>query len=255
MITIVPGVKPRATSKRWPQVLLALVVMAYSGALAVPVAWAVKIQVQAESGEPAPDAAVAVYLLRLSSGDDAGLRRVLAADRRDDLADQWRAYRAEMSRSGNPPSQLESGPHCGSVRFGTVSPWSPQRFMACRTVAAVGLGIRQRSVMQPSAVRGQPDRVMTFLAAVQAQEDAVSVVHRTRLHASHRGPGRWSGRRTAGGHVRKRPTPNTGWPRPYQRPGDATRPGDNTPRIIRTTGAESHTGPGDRGFPAGDDQR
>ncbi|MFJ6200218.1 hypothetical protein [Micromonospora sp. NPDC092111] len=113
--------KREATSKRWPWVLLSLVVMACSGALAVPVAWAVKIQVQAESGEPAPDAAVAVYLLRLSNGNDAGLRRVLAADRRDDLADQWRAYRAEMSRSGNPPSKLESGPlRVSQVRDGVA---------------------------------------------------------------------------------------------------------------------------------------
>lgn len=102
--------KREATSKRWPWVLLSLVVLACSGVLAVPAAWAVKIQVQADSGEPAPDAAVAVYLLRLSSGDSSGLRRVLAAERRDDLFDQWGAYRAEMLRSGNPPSKLESGP-------------------------------------------------------------------------------------------------------------------------------------------------
>jgi hypothetical protein len=64
-----------------------------------------------------------------------------------------------------------------------------------------------------------------------------------------------SGRRTAGSHVTKRPTPNTGWPCPYQRSADATRPGDNTPRIMRTTGAESHTGPGDRASRAGADPK
>ncbi|MEU9508535.1 hypothetical protein AB0D32_19930 [Micromonospora sp. NPDC048170] len=48
--------------------------------------------------------------MRLSNGDDGGLRRVLAADRRNELMRQWRAYRAQMSRSAMPPSKLESGP-------------------------------------------------------------------------------------------------------------------------------------------------
>ncbi|WP_405100743.1 hypothetical protein [Micromonospora sp. NBC_01412] len=113
--------KREAPSKRWPWVLLSFVVLACTGALAVPAAWAVRAQVEAERGEQAPDAAVAVYLLRLSSGDDGGLRRVLAADRRDDLVGQWRAYRVEMSRSANPPSKLESGPlQVDHVRGGVV---------------------------------------------------------------------------------------------------------------------------------------
>ncbi|MFG1886474.1 hypothetical protein ACGFIR_01190 [Micromonospora sp. NPDC049051] len=102
--------KREALSRRWPWVVLSFVVMAGTGALAVPAAWAVKAQVEAEQGERAPDAAVAVYLLRLSSGDDGGLRRVLAGDRRDELVRQWRAYRAQMSGSAMPPSKLESGP-------------------------------------------------------------------------------------------------------------------------------------------------
>lgn len=69
------------------------------------------------------------------------------------------------------------------------------------------LSIRQRRVVQPLAVRSQTDRVVITLTNVQAQEDAISVVHRTRLHASHRGPRPQSGRRTAGSHVTKRPTP------------------------------------------------
>jgi hypothetical protein len=91
-ITRVPDVKREALSTRWPWVLLSLIVMACTGALAVPAAWAVRVQVEAERGERAPDAAVAVYLLRLRSGDDGGLRRVLAADRRDELVRQWRGY-------------------------------------------------------------------------------------------------------------------------------------------------------------------
>ncbi|WP_334431346.1 hypothetical protein [Micromonospora sp. CPCC 206060] len=93
----------------WPWTLLALVVFVCTGALSVPAGWAVSLQVEAERGEPAPSAAALVYLLRLSSGDDGGLYRVLAADRRDSLVDQWRGYRADMRRA-TPPSKLESGP-------------------------------------------------------------------------------------------------------------------------------------------------
>jgi hypothetical protein len=42
--------------------------------------------------------------------------------------------------------------------------------------------------------------------------------------------------------------PDHGLPGSYERSADATRPGDN-PRIIRTTGAVSHTRPGDQGVP------
>jgi hypothetical protein len=45
----------------------------------------------------------------------------------------------------------------------------------------------------------------------------------------------------------RRDLPACGWPGPYQRSADATRPGDNTPRIMPTTGPVSHTEPGDRG--------
>ena len=69
-----------------------------------------------------------------------------------------------------------------------------------------GLGVRQRRVVQPFAVRGQPDRVVIALADVQAEEDAVPVVHRTRLHASSAWPRPLVRRRTAGSHVTKRPT-------------------------------------------------
>lgn len=114
-------VKREALSKRWPWVLLSLILMACTGALAVPAAWAVRVQVEAEQGERAPDAAVAAYLLRLSSGDDGGLRRVLAADRRDKLVSQWRAYRAQMS--GPPCGPTSWNPvHCRSTRSATASP-------------------------------------------------------------------------------------------------------------------------------------
>ena len=46
----------------------------------------------------------------------------------------------------------------------------------------------------------------------------------------------------AGTHVTKRPELR---PCPYQRSSGATRPGDNTPRIMCETGAVSHAGPGD----------
>ena len=53
---------------------------------------------------------------------------------------------------------------------------------------------------------------------------------------------------TAGSRVTKA-CPRSGWPCPYQRSADATRPGDNTPRIIRTTGAVSRPRAGQPAVP------
>ncbi|MCM0675158.1 hypothetical protein NCC78_10715 [Micromonospora phytophila] len=69
--------------------------------------WAVLRQAEAERGEATPDAAVTVYVLKMSSGEEVGLSRVLAGKRHDELLRQWRRYRGEMER-GNVPSKLET---------------------------------------------------------------------------------------------------------------------------------------------------
>ncbi|PWU46039.1 hypothetical protein DLE60_21525 [Micromonospora globispora] len=72
----------------------------------MPVSWAVLRQAEAERGETTPDAAANVYILKMSSGEELGLSRVLVAGRHDELLRQWRQYRGEMQRA-EVPSKLE----------------------------------------------------------------------------------------------------------------------------------------------------
>jgi hypothetical protein len=88
-------------------VVLAVVGVLCGGVVAVPVVWVVRGTIAAGQGEATPDAAVNVYLLQTSAGEEIGLRRVLAPGRRDDLLRQWRAYRADMTRS-TPPDKLST---------------------------------------------------------------------------------------------------------------------------------------------------
>nr|WP_173476917.1 hypothetical protein [Micromonospora rosaria] len=85
--------------------LLALAAIVCAGLVAVPAGWAVRMQLEAERGEAAPEAAATVWLLKLSAGDDIGLSRVLAEGRHDELRRQWHGYRDEMARSRRPPSK------------------------------------------------------------------------------------------------------------------------------------------------------
>ncbi|WP_091346542.1 hypothetical protein [Micromonospora rhizosphaerae] len=88
--------------------------------MAVPVSWAVLRQAEAERGEATPDAAVNVYVLKMSSGEELGLSRVLVAGRHDELLRQWRQSRGEMERA-RAPSKLETvGPIGGDERGRTL---------------------------------------------------------------------------------------------------------------------------------------
>ncbi|MGY0004130.1 hypothetical protein [Micromonospora sp. I033] len=87
--------------------VLSLVAVLCTGIVAVPVSWAVRQQAEAGRGEAAPDAAVNVYVLKMSSGEHLGLSRVLADRRHDELLRQWQQYRGEMERA-EVPSKLET---------------------------------------------------------------------------------------------------------------------------------------------------
>ncbi|GAA4565227.1 hypothetical protein GCM10023176_12810 [Micromonospora coerulea] len=87
--------------------MLSLVAVLCSGIVAVPVSWAVLRQAEAERGEATPEAAVNVYVLRMSSGEELGPSRVLVDERHEELLRQWRRYRGEMERA-NIPSKLET---------------------------------------------------------------------------------------------------------------------------------------------------
>ena len=66
--------------------------------------WVVRKQLEAERGETA----ATVWLLKLSAGEELGLSRVLAEPCHDELCQQWRDYRDEMTSPARPPSKLES---------------------------------------------------------------------------------------------------------------------------------------------------
>jgi hypothetical protein len=111
-----------------------------------------------------------------------------------------------------------------------------------------GFGVDQRCVVQPFPARVEGDGVVAVLTDVEAEENLVVAVHiaspRRRLLA--RSPVR---HRLSAATLRGDLPQNARRSCPYQRSVDATRPGDNTPRIIRTTGAVSHARPGDRAVP------
>lgn len=75
-----------------------------------PLAWVVRITIEAGQGLPSPDAAADSYLLALSYDQDDGLLPVLADDGQDELVAQWRAYRADMEATDPPPDLLSWGP-------------------------------------------------------------------------------------------------------------------------------------------------
>ncbi|MGC4771989.1 hypothetical protein ACLQ25_23845 [Micromonospora sp. DT44] len=73
------------------------------------VSWVALKTAGADKGQPAPDAAANVFMLALSSGEEIGLRAVLAPDRRDELLDEWRGIRRDITRSDPQPSKLNAG--------------------------------------------------------------------------------------------------------------------------------------------------
>jgi hypothetical protein len=103
-----------------------------------------------------------------------------------------------------------------------------------------------RWVAQYSGMKAQIDRVVLALADIQPEERAVLAVRHASVPC--RGP-RSLVRASDCRQPRYEETYPAGWPGPYQRSADATRPGDNTLRIMPTTGAVSHTRPGDRVVP------
>jgi hypothetical protein len=69
------------------------------------VSWFAVKTAEADRGQAAPDAAVNVFMLALSSGEKIGLRAVLAPDRRDELLSEWRG----ITRTDPQPSKLNAG--------------------------------------------------------------------------------------------------------------------------------------------------
>jgi hypothetical protein len=120
--------------------------------------------------------------------------------------------------------------------------WTPLGEVT-ENLAELGLGLWQRLVIDPCTGRVQGAGVVLFLADIQADVDGVLRSVHTCLPllvvlVAESGEGCR--------HPRYEETYPEGRPCPYQRSTHATRTGDNTPRIMRKTGAESHVGPGDQ---------
>ncbi|MEH1128721.1 hypothetical protein [Micromonospora sp. CPCC 206061] len=90
----------------WLLVLLAVSLMLCADVAVVPVGWFAYETYIAGRGEADPEAAITVDVAGLSADEELGVSRVLPAKRRDELLDQWRAYRVEAERS-DVPSKFE----------------------------------------------------------------------------------------------------------------------------------------------------
>jgi hypothetical protein len=97
--------------RRWIILVLVPTVLVCCGGtvIGVPVAWALRLTIEASKGEKTPDAAVNVYLLALGYNNEDGLLPVLDNRSQDSLLSQWRAYRDAMQGTDPKPSRLDFG--------------------------------------------------------------------------------------------------------------------------------------------------
>ncbi len=84
-------------------------VLCVAAPITAVVVWFGRSTIEAGKGQPSATAAVNVFILALSSGEELGLRAALAEDRREQLLERWRQLRAELDRTDPPPSKLELG--------------------------------------------------------------------------------------------------------------------------------------------------
>ena len=109
--SIVLHMVPRSTHqpRRWLLVLLIGVLVVCVGApVASVIVWFGRGTLAAAQGQPSPSAAVNVFMLAVSNGEEIGLRSALAEEHRDELVDRWRRIRADVARTDPPPSKVET---------------------------------------------------------------------------------------------------------------------------------------------------
>jgi hypothetical protein len=108
-LLIVDPTLPESVNRRrrfWIAVPLGVIILLCAGGLLVPAVLFLQATEDAGNGGTTPVEAVDVYLLELPDDDDLGLRRVLAADHRDQLLDQRRSIRDAMKGTDPPVSKL-----------------------------------------------------------------------------------------------------------------------------------------------------
>ena len=110
-MTLGEDTKPGRRSRRWVLLLAAALVLCTAAPVAAAAAgagWGMVKTRQVEQGQPSPAAAVNVFMLALSSGEELGLRSALAPERRDELVDEWRSIRRDISRTAPNVSKVST---------------------------------------------------------------------------------------------------------------------------------------------------
>ncbi|MEV4716656.1 hypothetical protein AB0J94_05595 [Micromonospora noduli] len=85
--------------RRWVLYLAVVLALCAGAPVAVAGTWAAVKTYQAGKGEPTPVAAVDVFMLAMSSGDELGIGGALAPQRYDELLDEWRSIRRDIERT------------------------------------------------------------------------------------------------------------------------------------------------------------
>jgi hypothetical protein len=106
--------KPRPRWAEWTQrrrlvvAVLGMVAFLCLG-LGVAVPAALLLDLTDRQGDPpaTPTEAADLYLVQLDQGEEIGLRRALADDRRDELVEQWRELKATIERTDPAPDKLD----------------------------------------------------------------------------------------------------------------------------------------------------
>ncbi|MDI5937933.1 MULTISPECIES: hypothetical protein [unclassified Micromonospora] len=99
----------RRRPRRWVLYLAAGLALCVAGPAAAGAGWVATKTVEADRGQPTPDAAANVFMLAVSSGEELGLRAALAPSRRDELVDEWRRIRGDITRTSPQPSKVSAG--------------------------------------------------------------------------------------------------------------------------------------------------
>ncbi|WP_130407068.1 hypothetical protein [Micromonospora violae] len=104
------GEEPRRRRpRRWVIYLAIGLALCVGGPAVAGVSWFAVKTAEADRGQAAPEAAVNVFMLALSSGEELGLRAVLAPKQRNELLDEWRDIRRDITRTDPQPSKVSAG--------------------------------------------------------------------------------------------------------------------------------------------------
>ncbi|MFF5071611.1 hypothetical protein ACFY2R_10495 [Micromonospora olivasterospora] len=99
----------RRRPRRWLLYLAAGLALCTGAPAAAGVGWTTARTYEADQGQPSPDSAANVFMLAVSTGEEIGLRSALAPQRRDELLNEWRGIRRDITRTDPQPSKVSTG--------------------------------------------------------------------------------------------------------------------------------------------------